>query len=62
MEEQAQQELTSPETEARVRESFGQQGLMTHLGARITRVTPGRVDIGASRTAGGGSSRADSRP
>ncbi|GGS87019.1 PaaI family thioesterase [Streptomyces violaceus] len=45
MEQQARQEQASPETEARVRESFGRQGLMTHLGARITRIAPGRVHI-----------------
>lgn len=31
--------------EARVRASFDRQGLMGHLGARLTRVTPGVVHI-----------------
>lgn len=31
--------------ERRIRESFAKQGLMTHLGARIASVTPGRVVI-----------------
>ncbi|NEA98514.1 PaaI family thioesterase [Streptomyces sp. SID13726] len=35
----------TPETAARVRDSFERQGLMTHLGARITRIEPGRVHI-----------------
>ncbi|GAB2805284.1 PaaI family thioesterase [Streptomyces daliensis] len=39
------QEQASPETEARIRGSFGRQGLMRHLGARITRVEPGCVHI-----------------
>lgn len=34
-----------PATERRVRDSFAKQGLMTHLGARIESVTPGRVVI-----------------
>ncbi len=34
-----------PEVEARVRAGFGGQGLMSHLGARITRVAPGRVHV-----------------
>lgn len=45
MEEQTAREEASPETQARVRESFGRQGLMAHLGARITRIEPGRVHI-----------------
>lgn len=45
MEDPTQREQVSPETEARVRESFGRQGLMAHLGARITRIAPGRVHI-----------------
>jgi uncharacterized protein (TIGR00369 family) len=34
-----------PEFAARVRDSFGRQGLMRHLGARITDLEPGRVEI-----------------
>ncbi len=34
-----------PEFEARVRASFGRQGIMTLIGARITRVEPGLVEI-----------------
>ncbi|WP_335984193.1 PaaI family thioesterase [Streptomyces sp. CA2R106] len=35
----------SAEVRARVLASFGRQGLMAHLGARITRVAPGSVHI-----------------
>lgn len=45
MEEQAQREQASPEVQARVRTSFDRQGLMGLLGARITRIAPGRVHI-----------------
>ncbi|MFD8106214.1 PaaI family thioesterase [Streptomyces microflavus] len=45
MNEHADQERTSPATEARIRDSFGRQGLMRHLGARITEIAPGRVHI-----------------
>jgi uncharacterized protein (TIGR00369 family) len=38
-------ELASPEVRARVEDSFARQGLMRHLGARLTRVAPGRVHI-----------------
>ncbi len=34
-----------PDFEARVRASFGRQGIMTLIGARITRVEPGLVEI-----------------
>ena len=34
-----------PEFEARVRASFGRQGIMTLIGARLTRVEPGLVEI-----------------
>ena len=34
-----------PEFEQRVRESFSRQGLMQSIGAGITRVAPGEVDI-----------------
>lgn len=44
LEEQAG-EQASAEVQARIRESFGRQGLMAHLGARITRIAPGRVHI-----------------
>ncbi|MGW3562582.1 PaaI family thioesterase [Streptomyces sp. NPDC000941] len=44
MEEQ-QREQASPETEERIRASFGRQGLMSHLGARLTHIGPGRVHI-----------------
>ena len=39
--------FTPPDTdwETRVRESFGRQGLMRHLDARLTRVEPGLVEI-----------------
>ncbi|MFE7338293.1 PaaI family thioesterase [Streptomyces griseus] len=45
MTEHARQDRTNPATEARVRDSFGRQGLMHHLGARITEIAPGRVRI-----------------
>jgi len=38
-------EPASAESEARVRESFGRQGLMAHLGAEITEVRRGQVTI-----------------
>jgi hypothetical protein len=34
-----------PEFEARVRASFGRQGIMTLIGARLTRIEPGLVEI-----------------
>ncbi|MBW8700878.1 putative esterase [Streptomyces sp. MBT84] len=45
MEDRTQQEQASPETEARIRGSFERQGLMSHLGARIAHIAPGRVHI-----------------
>ncbi|MEW1865761.1 PaaI family thioesterase [Streptomyces sp. NPDC088194] len=39
------EEEASAEVRARVRESFERQGLMNHLGARMTRIAPGRVHI-----------------
>jgi len=45
MNEHAEQDRTGPATQARIRDSFGHQGLMRHLGARITEVAPGRVRI-----------------
>jgi uncharacterized protein (TIGR00369 family) len=38
-------EKASAEVQERVRASFDQQGLMTHLGARLTRIAPGVVHI-----------------
>ncbi|GAA1719691.1 PaaI family thioesterase [Kribbella yunnanensis] len=38
-------EEASPEVQARVRTSFEHQGLMEHLGARLTRISPGCVHI-----------------
>lgn len=45
MEDQTPREQASPETAARIRESFDRQGLMGHLGARLTHIAPGRVRI-----------------
>ncbi|GHC77156.1 PaaI family thioesterase [Streptomyces flavofungini] len=45
MEDQTQQEQASPEVHKRIQESFGRQGLMSHLGARISHIAPGRVHI-----------------
>ncbi|MFE6720445.1 PaaI family thioesterase [Streptomyces albidoflavus] len=45
MEDPAQHEEATPEVRDRVRASFGRQGLMAHLGARLTHVGPGRVHI-----------------
>jgi len=38
-------EVADPDFAERVRHSFGRQGLMTHLGAAMTRVEPGLVEI-----------------
>jgi uncharacterized protein (TIGR00369 family) len=35
----------NPDFEARVRDSFGRQGAMTLIGAKLTHVAPGAVDI-----------------
>jgi hypothetical protein len=35
----------SPEVHQRIQDSFGRQGLMAHLGARITGIAPCRVHI-----------------
>lgn len=43
VEDRTQQEQASPETEARIRGSYERQGLMSHLGARIAHIAPGRV-------------------
>ncbi|MFI6289602.1 PaaI family thioesterase [Streptomyces sp. NPDC051018] len=40
-----QQQEASAEVRRRVQDSFDRQGLMAHLGARITGITPGRVHI-----------------
>ncbi|MFG2989988.1 PaaI family thioesterase [Streptomyces sp. NPDC048257] len=45
MEDQTQQEQASPEVQKRIQASFDRQGLMAHLGARITHIAPGRVHI-----------------
>ncbi|MCM2423765.1 PaaI family thioesterase [Streptomyces sp. RKAG293] len=45
MEDRTHEEQASPETQARIQGSFDRQGLMSHLGARITRIAPGRVHI-----------------
>ncbi|KUL63983.1 MULTISPECIES: PaaI family thioesterase [unclassified Streptomyces] len=45
MADQIQQELASPAVRKRVQESFDRQGLMTHLGARLTHIGPGSVRI-----------------
>jgi uncharacterized protein (TIGR00369 family) len=38
-------EPRDPNFEAKVRESFGRQGLMTNIGAQLIAITPGQVDI-----------------
>jgi uncharacterized protein (TIGR00369 family) len=38
-------EAATPEVQARVRDSFERQGLMHHLGARLSEIAPGRVHI-----------------
>lgn len=45
MEDPTQQEQASPEVQARIRAGFDRQGLMRHLGARITHIAPGIVHI-----------------
>ncbi|MFE2638563.1 PaaI family thioesterase [Streptomyces scopuliridis] len=45
MEDQTQQEQASPEVRKRIRTSFDRQGLMSHLGARVSHIAPGRVHI-----------------
>ncbi|MFR9756272.1 PaaI family thioesterase [Streptomyces sp. TR06-5] len=45
MEDATQHEQASPEIQARIRKSFDSQGLMAHLGARLTHIGPGRVHI-----------------
>lgn len=38
-------EQAAPEVQKRIRDSFGRQGLMAHLDARMTHIGPGRVHI-----------------
>ncbi|MFD8543236.1 PaaI family thioesterase [Streptomyces sp. NPDC059649] len=45
MEDQTQPEEASPEVQKRIQDSFDRQGLMSHLGARIAHIGPGRVRI-----------------
>ncbi|HEU4513531.1 MAG TPA: PaaI family thioesterase [Nocardioidaceae bacterium] len=45
MEDQSPPEQASPEVRARISDSFERQGLMSHLGARIAHIAPGRVHI-----------------
>jgi uncharacterized protein (TIGR00369 family) len=45
MEDQTELEQASPEVQARIRASFDRQGLMRHLGARLTHIAPGLVHI-----------------
>ncbi|MEV0402549.1 PaaI family thioesterase [Actinoallomurus sp. NPDC050550] len=45
MEDQTPQEQASPEVQKRIRASFDRQGLMSHLGARISHIALGRVHI-----------------
>ncbi|MEU2236791.1 PaaI family thioesterase [Streptomyces vietnamensis] len=45
MEDPTHQQQASPEVRRRVQASFDRQGLMTHLGARIAHIGPGRVHI-----------------
>ncbi len=43
--EPSDERAAAPEVRKRVQESFDRQGLMSHLGARITLIAPGRVHI-----------------
>ncbi|MFJ2722612.1 PaaI family thioesterase [Streptomyces sp. NPDC087437] len=45
MEDRIQQEQVSPAVQKRVQDSFDLQGLMSHLGAGVTHIGPGRVHI-----------------
>jgi uncharacterized protein (TIGR00369 family) len=40
-------EVTDPNYERRIRQSFSQQGLMKHLGARLTELKPGTAELRA---------------
>lgn len=45
MDDRTHTEQVSPEVRHRVRASFDRQGLMSHLGARMSHIGPGRVHI-----------------
>ncbi|MGW3423960.1 PaaI family thioesterase [Streptomyces phaeochromogenes] len=45
MEDRTRQEQANPAVRKRVQDSFDRQGLMTHLGARLAHIGPGRVHI-----------------
>ena len=45
MEDRTQEEQASPTVRKRVQDSFNRQGLMSHLGARLAHIGPGRVHI-----------------
>ncbi|MFH8597212.1 PaaI family thioesterase [Streptomyces rimosus] len=45
MADRTQSEQVSPEVRRRVQDSFDRQGLRAYLGARISRIAPGRVHI-----------------
>ncbi|WP_404199159.1 PaaI family thioesterase [Streptomyces tauricus] len=45
MEDRTQQEQASPAVRKRVQDSFDLQGLMSHLGARLAHIGPGRAHI-----------------
>ncbi|HEV7147698.1 MAG TPA: PaaI family thioesterase [Pedococcus sp.] len=45
MEDLPQHDHADPEVAARIRDSFERQGLMRHLGARLSHIGPGRVHI-----------------
>jgi uncharacterized protein (TIGR00369 family) len=45
MTDEGRLEQADPEVQARVRTSFDSQGLMSHLGAHLTHIGPGRVQI-----------------
>jgi uncharacterized protein (TIGR00369 family) len=45
MDDRHELDEASPEVQERIRASFARQGLMSHLGARIAHVGPGRVHI-----------------
>jgi uncharacterized protein (TIGR00369 family) len=50
MDEVTPPQVASPETVARINESFERQGLMRLLGATITHISPGRVQISLPRS------------
>ncbi|UUU22880.1 PaaI family thioesterase [Streptomyces sp. DSM 40750] len=45
MDDQRQQEQATPAVQKRIQDSFDLQGLMSHLGARLAHIGPGRVHI-----------------